>query len=289
MLTVTTHRPDKEGSYKLQLDNATTTCIPLGADAATVELRLEEMVNVDGVSVTKSTSESGYAYTITFDGSCAGRRAADCGHLSDGDQSKLTMVPKHSADCDSFSHLAAELAITTVVDGAYAAVPEVVELKTSAWSALSGSFDLSVGFDGDYTSLLARHRSDTHVGFGEVTGTVTAGSKRVRMSADVTDFISRGDVVKIGGELHRVDEIGVFDKFWLPLDSYHQAGCSNCYLYVSDTALSVATTITDSSYHMSTKYPLSRLIAPGEQVMMYDGLNEYEHVYTLDNVYNSGS
>ena len=172
-------------------------------------------------------------------GRSAGRRAADCGHMSDGDQSKLAVVPKSTAGCDSFSHLAAELSIKTIVDGAYAAVPEVVELKTSAWSAISGSFDLSVNFNGDFTALLARQFSSTgedvplsssgeHSGYGEVTGAVTAGSKRVRVSADVRAFISRGDIVKIGGELHKVAEVGIFDRYWLPLHSYHKAGCSKC-------------------------------------------------------------
>ena len=124
------------------------------------------------------------------------------------------MVPKSTANCDSFSHLAVELDIQTVIDGAFAAVPEVVELKTVASSRLSGSFDLSVGFNGDYTSYLT---SDA----GGVTGTVTAGSKRVRMSK-MSQRSSGAATPKIGGELHKVDKTGTFNRYWLPLDSYHK-------------------------------------------------------------------
>jgi hypothetical protein len=51
---------------------------------------------------------------------------------------------------------------------------------------------------------------------------------------------------------------------------------------VSDTAVAVATKITKNSARLETSLPTKSLVAAGEEIMLYDGFNDYEHIYTVE-------
>ena len=103
-----------------------------------MEIHLEEMERVDGVSVTKASTPSGHSYRVTFDGPS----------FSNGDQSQMVIVPNSRAVCQGFGSNAA-VNVFTETEGLSAALPEVVAIRSTAASVMSGSFDLSFDFFGD--------------------------------------------------------------------------------------------------------------------------------------------
>ena len=197
------------GSYKLELKsdkNGTTTCIPLDASAHDLKLRLEEMNYVDGVDVTKVSTSTGYSYSVTFTGPW----------YSNGNQEEMVVTPGGQAGCAGFGGAdKAVVSVSTVTQGSAAAVPEVVEIKTTALTALSGSFDLAFDYSGDFSMLIA----DTAYELPERVS-VSAGWTTVTTTSDLRTVLERGDFVKIGGEIHTISSDATWTATSMPLTTY---------------------------------------------------------------------
>ncbi|KAH8073996.1 hypothetical protein JL721_2552 [Aureococcus anophagefferens] len=173
-LVVTMATPSfSDGSYALQSGNATTACIPVDADAATLELRLEELPYVDGVSVTRAaTSTTETVYAITYDGA----------YVSNYHVDPLAVVAANVARGP------ARLRVATVSTG-----------SRTRHGKLSGVFELAWDFTGFPDLALWANDTDS-----VVNATVDAGSAKVylhhRTGANLTALLNPGDLVRIGGE-----------------------------------------------------------------------------------------
>ena len=268
---------DVAGSFQMRLgDNSTTRCIELGAAAADLELRLEELNNVDGVSVARedltstatATGMGGYVYTVVFDGP----------YMSRGGQPLLSVVPRNEDSCpDKMSVYWLDYAVSTLVEGALPAIPEIVEIRTTSSGVLGGTFDLSFDFQGDIAMALP----------GAATGTakvdVAAGSTRVwslEAANNFKDRVGRDDVVKIAGELHVVDLTAEYNNTMLPLTTYHQSGAAAVPIYYSDAILTQVNT-TDNSATVGSEDDVRGLVALGEAVMLHDPLTGTQTFHTV--------
>jgi hypothetical protein len=219
--------PITSGSFKIKVENngATllTTCLAWNVDPAAMQLALNQLVNVDGVSVSRSTysateSPNGYGYTVVFDGP----------RLCNGDIADIDVVYNDGSCTSDFSTVNGE-SVTTAksVEGVAGFVPEIVTVTTAADDRVSGSFDLSVDYNGDFTKELCAS-----------CGTVKAGSKILKTNNnDLTGVINRGDKIKVGDEIFKVDMFADFTCDEVPLDSYHIGGEVNADVFTEDTAV----------------------------------------------------
>jgi len=96
---------ESKKQFSLILDSHSTRCLSVGASAFTVEKYLEELPNIDGVSVVRSGDEdSNYSYSITFDGD----------NLSSGNQDEIRI---DQSSCNNFSSSPFLTKVETVQDG----------------------------------------------------------------------------------------------------------------------------------------------------------------------------
>lgn len=180
-----------QGSYTLSVGNASTWCLDWDATADEVELALDSLPTVDGVSV--ESLEPGMNVTgnsNTSDGSSLALLVSFTGPvLSNGDQDEIGFNLCESLDTGAY------LDIYTVTDGVAGLVHPVIDISTYAENntAVRGSYILSFGY-----------RAELNLRLGEGNGTyvyvsVHAGSTTVFSSADLAHYISTGDVISVGG------------------------------------------------------------------------------------------
>ncbi|RLN59399.1 hypothetical protein BBJ28_00020589, partial [Nothophytophthora sp. Chile5] len=250
---VTANGPIIAGEYKLTFTNGlgeeVTSCIPWNASEVEFELALEELPNVDSVGVSRSTYSSvknGYVYTVTFDGE----------YLVSGQQAN-TLVGD-TVGCRGTQPLSRVLSfegahITTGAAGYYPEVWEIVSEDSSGEHLLGGSFDISVGFEGDWEAV------------SSVTATIAAGSRTAKTSASMLGRVNRGDKVRIGAEEFVVHAAAPFTDSELPLDSYHVHGATAASIEVLDTALGNVQ-VTKNSNIVVTSRDFTADVAVGEQI-----------------------
>ncbi|RHY82099.1 hypothetical protein DYB26_000715 [Aphanomyces astaci] len=217
--------PITGGSYRVSFTNSfgtatSASCIPWDATSDVFSMALQSLTNIDGVFVTRSAFGAvpqGYVYTITFTGAV----------LANGAQSQL--VSGSATTCSPFlppNHRVTLAGAQSTTAGNVGFVPEVWQLTTSESSLLqgiSGTFDLSVGFEGVMTSL------------GKVVS-VNAGAKFATTVANsLVGVVSRGEVISIGGERFRVHATAPFTDTVVPLDSKHIRGANNVAVFGMDT------------------------------------------------------
>lgn len=250
--TVASTGPVLAGTYKMAFTNAfgtdTTACIPWNATALKFELALEELLNVDGVAVTRSAYgvvKNGYTYAITFNGD----------YLVHGPQPNLLEGNQVGCIATQPANRVMTFVGERVTAGVASFYPEVWEItsrESSGSTGLSGSFDLSIGFEGEWVNSL-------------VTATIQPGSKTAITSASMVGKINQGDTVKIGDEEFVVHSTAAFTDTQLPLDSYHVHGTTNAAVYVLDTALGDVA-VTSQSMAVQTYSDFTSLVAMGEFV-----------------------
>lgn len=179
------------GSYTLSVGNATTWCLEWNASAQEVELALDTLATVDGVSVeallpeinsTSNGTTSDYTsepLLVSFTGP----------HLSNGDQDLMEFEI-----CTIFDS-GAYVDIYTVTDGVAGAVSPVVTVSTtpSDNTTISGYFVLSFGYRGELGLRLGEGNETS------VYATVQAGSKTILCSSDLSHYVNEGDLVSVGG------------------------------------------------------------------------------------------
>jgi len=218
--------PITSGAFKVKVVNngATleTSCLAWDVDAAAMQLALNQLVNIDGVSVSRSAysvvdAPNGYVFTIVFDGA----------RLCNGDIADIDVVYNDASCASDFSVSNGE-SVTTAksVEGVAGFVPEVVTVTTTADDRVAGKFDLSVNYNGEFTKALCSN-----------CGTVLAGTKILSTDTDLTGKINRGDKIKIGDEIFRVDMDADFNCNEVPLDSYHIGGAVSAGVFTEDTAV----------------------------------------------------
>ncbi|KAH7469291.1 Titin [Phytophthora ramorum] len=245
--SVAANGPILAGAYKLQFGAQMTPCIPWNASDVELEMALEELPTVDSVGVSRSAysaAKNGYVYTITFDGAYLGNgKQTD---TLDGDTTGCpgTQPPNRVLSFEG-------LRVATGVPGYYPEVWEVVSTNTGT-QVLGGTFDLSVGFEGDWVA--------THPA---ITATVAAGSRTAK--ASMLGVVNRGDRVRIGGEEFTVHTTAPFTDSELPLDSYHVRGASAVVVEIMDTALGNVQ-VTKTSNDVATSSDFSSKLAARQQV-----------------------
>ncbi|OWZ23328.1 Titin isoform N2B [Phytophthora megakarya] len=221
--TVTPNGPILAGGYKMTFkkgsDAEVTSCIPWNASEVEFEMALEELAIVDSVGVSRSdysAAKNGYVYTVTFDGA----------YLVSGEQTNLLTGDTTGCHATQPSNTVLSLQgarVTTGVAGFYPEIWEIVSTNTDT-QVLGGTFDLSVGFEGAWTTV-------------GITVDITAGSKTAKTHGSMLGRVNRGDRVRIDGEEFKVHATAPFTDFQLPLDSYHIHGATGATIEVMDTAL----------------------------------------------------
>lgn len=224
--------------YQLQYKDAITSCLTLDATPEVLELRLEELVGIDGASVTLDTSTSTLReYTVLFDGDYELNGAADA----------LVVVPNAQSaglfTCNNYPPSVVSVSTefvsyndpSTMVNAAH--IPEVVVIRTGAADGglLEGVLELEWDFTGAMELGLYVPEIDAIA-----TVSVEAGSALVySLGTNLTALLNRGDAIRIGHELHHVDvdEDTLFTANTFPIVDYHLAGCDNCILFVENTRL----------------------------------------------------
>ena len=183
-----------QGSYSLSVSAEgsvdTTWCLQWDASAEEIELALNSLSTVDGVSVEAlepevSSTSAAAVYLeqpmlVSFTGP----------HLSNGDQDPIG----HSF-CAAFD-AGADLGVSTIQDGVAGAVSPSITLSTAAitpGTPVSGSYLVSFGYRGDLRVRLGEGAT------APVDVRVDAGSKTVRSTEDLSRYIVKGDVVEIEG------------------------------------------------------------------------------------------
>ena len=108
------------GYFVISLGSVSTRCIPMAATAATIELYVEELLGVDSVQVQNvSWSKTRRTYNVTFDGPI----------LSNGNVPSMTSAS--SSSCPVPTNATTAVAISTIVQGQAAYVPEIISISTS--------------------------------------------------------------------------------------------------------------------------------------------------------------
>ncbi len=175
------------GSYSLTVDGASTWCLDWDASAQDIELALDSLATVDGVSVQAATefnsSSDATAYFerpmyVYFTGP----------DLSNGDQELMQVATTSCTDLDA----GASVEVYDVTDGVAGVVSPSVTISTAGndgGDPVSGSYLVSFGYRGDLGLRLGEG----------VLVTVVAGSRTIQCSADLSHYINKGDVVEVGG------------------------------------------------------------------------------------------
>lgn len=250
--TVASTGPVLAGTYKMAFTNAfgadTTACVAWNASALEFELALEELLNVDDVLVTRSGDgvvKNGYTYAITFNGDYLVRGPQPT--VLEGSQIGCTATQPANRVMSFVGER-----VTAGVASFYPEVWEIVTQESSGSTGLSGTFDLSIGFEGDWVDSL-------------VTADIAPGSKTAKTSVSMVGKINRGDAVKIGDEEFVVHATAPFTDSQLPLDSYHVHGTTGAIVYLLDTAMGDVG-VTMQSAAVQTNSDFTNLVSMGEFV-----------------------
>ncbi|KAI9993650.1 hypothetical protein PInf_015936 [Phytophthora infestans] len=270
--------PILSGGYKVTFKNSrgteTTSCIPWNASEVALEMALEELPNVDSVGVSRSVfgaAKNGFVYRVTFDGAYL-----VCGRQSDllvGDTTGCQAVqPPNQVLSFEGAH------VTSGAPGFYPEVWEIASTESSGAKVLGGTFDLSIGFEGQWINTNP-----------VVTATVAAGSRTAKTVGSMLGVVNRGDRVRIGGEEFTVHATAPFTDSELPLDSYHVRGVTVATaIQVMDTALGNVQ-VSKTSNLVTTSVSFSSRIADGEQVQIGSKVFKVANVaptsFTLDSLW----
>lgn len=182
-----------QGSYSLSVGGESTWCLAWDDSAEEIELALDSLSTVDGVSVEALEPDVNSTTTDTAASSEQQMLVSFIGpHLSNGDQDPMTFS---FASCTAFD-AGASLDVYTIQDGVAGTVCPSLTLSTTAdvdGVPVSGSYLVSFGY-----------RADLGLRLGEGVATsvsvkVEAGSHAVQSSEDLSHYVSKGDVVEIEG------------------------------------------------------------------------------------------
>ncbi|EEY61605.1 uncharacterized protein PITG_01932 [Phytophthora infestans T30-4] len=237
-------------------------------------MALEELPNVDSVGVSRSVfgaAKNGFVYRVTFDGAylVSGRQS----DLLVGDTTGCQAVqPPNRVLSFEGAH------VTSGAPGFYPEVWEIASTESSGAKVLGGTFDLSIGFEGQWINTNP-----------VVTATVAAGSRTAKTVGSMLGVVNRGDRVRIGGEEFTVHATAPFTDSELPLDSYHVRGVTVATaIQVMDTALGNVQ-VSKTSNLVPTSVSFSSRIADGEQVQIGSKVFKVANVgstsFTLDSLW----
>nr|AIG56118.1 secreted protein [Achlya hypogyna] len=262
-----TNGPITSGTYALSFTNShgtysTPNCLSWNATPEQFALALDTLPNIDGVAVSRSAFGAvpqGYVYTITFTGPA----------LVNGPQPNVLV----GTVCAPFlpATTTVSLAGAHTTPGTAGFVPEVWQLMTTESSlskGVTGTMDFSIGFEGNWVALA-------------VTVSVDAGSRTVATTAanSLVGLVSRGDVVRIGGQRFRVHATAPFTDTQLPLDTKSILGASNVPVYVYDTAVG-RISVTQGSANVATGADYTSVLAVGDDIQI-SGLEFTVNAITL--------
>lgn len=270
-----------QGSYTLTVGNATTWCLEWNAAAEDVELALDTLATVDGVSVesllpdinsTSNGTTSEYAsepLLVSFTGP----------HLSNGDQDLMEFTTCTTFDAGAY------VDIYTVTDGVAGAVSPVVTISTiaSGNTTISGNFVLSFGYRGELGLRLGEGNETS------VYVTVEPGSRKIQCSSDLSHYINEGDMISVGGvELEVAGDFACEDTVtWdnsigdypctFTVESPHPYGAKNVFIYGAKNMLGGVHVETGST-QVRSDWDLTPHLVAGDSIIIRDMTSgEYFH------------
>lgn len=265
------------GSYDLSVGNATTWCLGWNSTAGEVELALDSLPTVDGISVVaveaevNSTGNSEFsessprALLVSFTGPS----------LSNGDQDLIGY-----SVCTSFD-AGAYLDTYTITDGVAGVVSPIVVVSTHSVNdvALSGSYVLSFG---------ARSHLGLRLGEGTDTAvhvSVAAASRTVYSSSDLAHYIIAGDLVSVdGSELvvagaFSCEDTVAWDNIVDPypcrfeVETPHPYGANGVPIYGASNSVG-SVRVTSGRSKVLTDWDLRAFLVPGDAVVVRDPSSE---------------
>lgn len=273
-----------QGSYAVSVGNATTWCLDWNTTAQELELALDSLATVDGVSV--QALQPGVNSTSNGTTSSFSTRLLQVSFtgplLSNGDQNVMGFSMCTSLDAGAY------LDIYTVTDGVAGLVSPVIAVSTTSENetAVSGSYLVSFGY---------RAELDLRLGEGNFTSehvTVEAGSTRMRSSSDLNHYINEGDLVSVGGvelvvagEFTCEDEVA-FDNIVerypcsFKVETPHPYGVDEVPIYGASNSLG-SVHVERGSSEVLTDWDLTRLCVPGDAIIVRDTLSGEYYQSTL--------
>lgn len=262
-----------QGSFTLSVGNASTWCLDWNSSVEDIELALDSLPTVDGISVEAlgpevnstgngTTSEfSSRPLLVSFTGPV----------LSNGDQDVMGVSLCESLDAGAY------LDIYTVTDGEAGVVNPIITVSTSGDNEthVSGSYIVSFGYRADL---------DLRLGEGNNTSVyvmVEAGSTTLYSSADLAHYITAGEIISVGGV-----ELVVYGKFscqdtvaWdneldeypctLEVETPHPHGATNVAVYGASNSLG-SVHVTSGSSYVLTDWDLTSFLIPGDSIVIRD-------------------
>ncbi|CAM9503934.1 unnamed protein product, partial [Hapterophycus canaliculatus] len=273
-----------KGSYALTVGRSSTWCLDWDAPAEDIELALDSLVTVDGVSVealqpeinsTSNGTTSVYSsrpMLVSFTGP----------HLSNGDQDLMEYSLCATFDAGAY------LDVYTVVDGVAGIVSPSLTVSTTAAVAGAAYVDGENGtamVSGSYLVSFG-YRSDTGVRLGEGSDTsvyvmMEAGSRTVRCSSDLSLYINDGDIVEIAGlqlvvvgEFACEDEVAVDNTLSaypcsFAVDSPHPSGADKVPAYGASNSLG-SVHVVNGSTTVRTAWNLTPYLGAGDRISVRD-------------------
>lgn len=290
-----------QGSYALTVGNSSTWCLDWDAPAEDIELALDSLATVDGVSVEALQPEiNSTSNGTTTEYSSRPMLVAFTGlHLSNGDQDLMEFSLCTTLDAGAY------LDVYTIVDGVAGVVSPSVTVSTAAvvpydayhddgngTAMVSGSYLVSFGYRGDIGLRLGEgNETSVHV-------TVEAGSTTVRCSSDLSRYVNEGDIVEVAGlqmvvagdfacedEVASDNTLGAYPCSFA-VDSPHPYGADAVPAYGASNSLG-SVHVVNGNTTMLTAWDLSTHLAAGDKITVRDPSSGEYHQGTVASVEDS--
>lgn len=265
-----------EGSYSLTVGSTSTWCLDWDASAEEIELALDSLAAVDGVTVealqpeVNATSDGATAVyserpmLVSFTGP----------RLSNGDQEPIQYS---FSSCIAFD-AGADLDVYTVMNGVAGTVSPSVTVSTTAASdgtPVSGYYLVSFGYRGDLGLRLGEGVN------ASVSVTMEGGSRTVQCSEDLSHSVSTGDVVEVKGvQLVVAGDFACEDMVTtghtvadypcsFAVESPHPVGATNVPAYGASNSLG-SVHVDSESTTVLTDWDLTPYLSAGNMIIIRD-------------------
>jgi hypothetical protein len=225
-LTIVSTDASFDDMIAVELDGAKTRCFLASAPPSEIELKLEELVALQDVSVVLSPDSASNVreFIITFKSP-----NIDISSLVDA-----------SSSCGS-TQMTSTVTVQVESDGLQKFVPEIIKITTtqSANTKMAGQFEIAYGFSGDFVKLLMDDSSDMDdlLSSTLLTATISRGKRELELSTSGDNVIVPGMKLRIGGtgtdkQTVTVDTI---DGRIVTFHPYYVGDATNENIYVQDT------------------------------------------------------
>jgi len=249
----------------LKFGSSRTRCFPMSISEQELDVLLEEMDEIDEVSVSLvSAAKFTRTFHIIFDGS----------YFVNGDVVMLE-VDSLTSNCQHHAtSLSESVNITEIMAGKSSYIPEIVEIASAPGSSnkISGMFDIRFGFKGAMSKVVSTVAGDAPITINNI----VAGSKSISVS-NTEHMLAAGAVVRVGDEEVRLLSVSstmitVYPYITHPLTSVN--------IYISRTLLGCVMIATQSGSTISTQIDLRSEVMIGDALLIRrHASNDFQNVF----------